>query len=165
MKNDAEERAVKAILHNKKPLTVVKNLQKDENYKSAMVAMVQKIMNKETTILVSKKSDIFRNNNCNSNEHYAMDFSWETMNEGAKKCAPVVYSSLCGILNEQNKNIPIMMTALAILLYGRSRVVNKIQCILGLVLDKSGLTKEVIANINQFAMSSGLNEKVFLCVH
>lgn len=47
-----------------------------------------------------------------------------------------------------------MMTAAAVLLYGRSQRQNQLQYILGQVLDKCGLTKEVFFVKNMFCVDS-----------
>lgn len=141
IKDTATQYALKAILNNRKEETVMKNFAKNEKCKEAMLIVMKKEIKKETNSLVGKKSNIFkRNSPCD-----LKGLDWIAMNDELKIASPYLHHLLSSVLDiEQKKNIPIFMTAVSVLLYGRSQLRNMVQSILGLVLDKCGLTKEVI---------------------
>lgn len=64
--------------------------------------------------------------------------------------------------SEKKQNLPVLITSLAVLFYGRSRSVNQLQYTLGLTLDKCGLSKEglkILHDLGITVASSTINKE------
>lgn len=111
-----------------------------------MLHLVEKELNLEVIELL-KHTEIELFQGHASNNEKLLQFDWKQKEESLRNKAPFFHEILRTVLNPKQKKdkqfIPQMMTAAAVLLYGtcRSQRQNQLQYILGLVLDKSGLTK------------------------
>lgn len=110
-----------------------------------MLHLVEKELNLEVIeLLKHTEMEIFQGHA--SNNEKLLQFDWKQKEESLRNKAPFLHGILRTVLNPKQKKdkqfIPHMMTAAAVLLYGRSQRQNQLQYILGLVLDKCGLTKE-----------------------
>jgi hypothetical protein len=138
-----EKAALKAMLNNKSPSTVMKHFRKNEKYKTAMLDVIKKEIEKEICILVKRNGEVFQNQSTQN----LLAFDWIAVYEEFKVKAPILHSVFCGAAAVdlgKKKKLPSMITSASILLYTRSQNLNQLQYIMGLIADKCGLTKEVM---------------------
>lgn len=112
-----------------------------------MLHLVEKELNLEVIELL-KHTEIELSQGYALNNEKLLQFDWKQKEKSLRNKAPCFHEILRTVLNPKQKKkdkqfIPQLMTAAAVLLYGRSQRQNQLQYILGLVLDKCGLTKEV----------------------
>lgn len=120
-----------------------------------MLHLVEKELNLEVIELLNHTEiELFQGHA--SNNEKLLQFDWKQKEESLRNKAPFFHEILRTVLNPKQKKdkqfIPQMMIAAAVLLYGRSQRQNQLQYILGLVLDKCGLTKEVFCVKNIFCV-------------
>jgi hypothetical protein len=140
IKDESIKAALKSVFNNRSPHAVLKNFCKADNYKAAMIQLCSKELEKEIDQIVSRKGKLLKTKDCES----LMDFNWVFVEKVLKQEAPKLYMIFSNLINlEKKENLPVLITSLAVLLYGRSRTVSQLQHILGLTMDKCGLTKEV----------------------
>lgn len=120
-----------------------------------MLHLVEKELNLEVIELLKHTEIELFQGHASKNEKL-LQFDWKQKEESLRNKAPFFHEILRTVLNPKKKKdkqfIPQMMTAAAVLLYGRSQRQNQLQYILGLVLDKCGLTKEVFFVKNIFCV-------------
>ena len=140
IREDAIKSAMKSLFHNRTPLAIMKNFSKNYLYKDAILKTCVLDLKKEINHLVSKNCNIFKTKDAES----MMSFKWSSVQDRFKAEAPSVYFVLSSIFDLQHHDhLPIFLASFAVLLYGQSRTVNQLQFILGIILDKCGLSKEV----------------------
>lgn len=141
--NENEKSALKAILNNGSASSVIKHLAKDGKYRQAMTSTVQKVVQKEVMQVLRRNGNIFRLADCTD----LKNFQWQLISDSLRCKMPVFMSIIdCVLPVSKNKSLTLVITAISILLYGRSQLLNEVQVLLGMVLDSCGLTKEVIYN-------------------
>ncbi|KAK3085431.1 hypothetical protein FSP39_003218 [Pinctada imbricata] len=138
---ESTKAAIKSILNNRSTTAVMKNFCKNSAYRDAMLHVCCMELKKEIDSVVSKKSDLLK-----SDIESLTDFNWAFIAGKLRKEAPNLYKLFnefvtCNSKKESDK-LPVVITSLSVLLYGRSRSMNQLQLALGLILDKCGLTKE-----------------------
>lgn len=94
---------------------------------------------KEVAELVKNRSDVLKL--CNVSD--MLHFNQKTIAEKLQQKVPVLYELLDSIIPEKRRKSMFLLTSLAVLLYGRSQRLNLVQFIIGLVLQKCGLSKQV----------------------
>lgn len=105
-----------------------------------MLEVVQKAVNNELSHISSLESDLFKGHA--SNNERLLHFDWQTTGQKLQCQAPYLYSIFSKSISlNPKKNVSCMLTSLCVLLYGRSQKLSLLQYILGLTLDKCGLTK------------------------
>lgn len=156
IREDNLKSALKALLNNSSPRAVLKHFQANNLYKTEMLHLVEKELNLEVIeLLKHNEIELFQGHA--SNNEKLLQFDWKQREESLRNKAPFFHEILRTVLNPKQKKkdkqfIPQLMTAAAVLLYGRSQRQNQLQYILGLVLDKCGLTKEVFFVKNIFCV-------------
>lgn len=97
-------------------------------------------LKKEIDSVVSNKSDVLK---CRNSENL-INFDWSVVESNLKQDSPNLFLIMSNLMDSEKKqNLPVLITSLAVLFYGRSRSVNQLQYTIGLTLDKCGLSKEV----------------------
>ena len=104
-----------------------------------MIKAVTKEIVKEVEELVRNRSDLLQVS-ANSD---LIDFCWTVISEKLKQKVPILFKILSNVMLEKSKNSIYLLTAMAVLLYGRSNRLNLMQFIFGLVFHKNGLSKQV----------------------
>ena len=90
-----------------------------------------------------------RNTSLLENKAYAYlnEIKWTEIAEDLKRCCPTWWAILAAVVGEGNKSPndheSIMCFSSAILIFHRSQRMSRIQHVLGLILDNSGITDEV----------------------
>lgn len=131
------------MLYNKHPATVMKHYRKNVKYKTAMLNVVKKEIQKEISVLVKRNEDVFQNRSAEN----LLNFDWMDIFHQFQVKAPFLHSIFCGAADvdlQSKKKVPSMITSAAVLLYTRSQGLNQLQYIIGLIADKCGMTKEVL---------------------
>lgn len=143
IKEEHEQAALKSLLNNASPRAVLKNLSLNENYKKEMFDIVKNVILNEIKHISKKDSEIFKGHA--SNNEKLIKFDWKCTSQQLQLKAPYLYSVFSSVVGlQKKKNLPQMLTSLAVLLYGRSQTINQLQYILGLILQKCGLNREVL---------------------
>jgi len=133
---------LKAIFNNTPPKTVITNLSKSDLYKGEMLKFVQKEISNEVLQILRKESELFQGHS--SDTENLLFYEWKQKGELLKREAPYFYAILSDVIClDEGTDLPRMLTAAAVLLYGRSQRQSQLQYILGLAMKKCGLTKEV----------------------
>ncbi|XP_048763890.2 uncharacterized protein LOC125671936 isoform X1 [Ostrea edulis] len=141
IKEEHEQAALKSLLNNASPRAVLKNLSLNENYKKEMFDIVKNVILNEIKHISKKDSEIFKGHA--SNNEKLIKFDWKCTSQQLQLKAPYLYSVFSSVVGlQKKKNLPQMLTSLAVLLYGRSQTINQLQYILGLILQKCGLNRE-----------------------
>ena len=97
-----------------------------------MIKAVTKEIVREVEELVRNRSDLL-NVSANSD---LIDFCWTVISEKLKQKVPILFKILNNVMLEKSKNSIYLLTAMAVLLYGRSNRLNLMQFIFGLVQTK-----------------------------
>lgn len=141
IKDETEKSAIKALFNNKDPDTIIKHLMKSKKYADAIVGVVSKQIEKELSQIVKQKEvQTLKVQNTND----LLKFDWTTVEKDLTTKLPSLMTILDHCINLKKKHrLAHLLTAVSVLLYGRSQRLNKIQMLLGLLLDQCGLSKEV----------------------
>ena len=144
IKEEHEKAALKSLLNNALPRAVLRNFSLCENYKREMLDIVKSVIQDEIKQLSKNDCEIFKGNG--SNNEKLINFDMKHTSQQLQLKAPYLYqifSSATCILLQEKKNLPQMLSSIAVLLYGRSQTTNRLQYILGLT-QKCGLNREVL---------------------
>lgn len=143
IKEEHEQAAIKSMLNNASTKAVIKNFSQKENCRKEMLDIVNNVITNEIKEISKNNCELFKEHVSNSEK---LTFDWERKSQLLQQKAPYLLSvfsnAIC--LREKQQNLPQMLTALAVLLYGRSQNMNQLQYILGFNLQKRGLNREVI---------------------
>ncbi|XP_062581802.1 uncharacterized protein LOC134243566 isoform X2 [Saccostrea cucullata] len=131
----------------------------DEEDKSTQTQIVTKIagadlcaqkLKKEIDCVVSKKSDLLK---CKKSESMR-NLDWSVVESKLKEGIPHLFTIMSSLIDVKKKqNLPVLIMSIGVLLYGRSRSVNQLQYILGLTLDKCGVSKEGLKILHDLGIS------------
>ncbi|XP_078311822.1 uncharacterized protein LOC111117593 [Crassostrea virginica] len=161
IKEEHEKAALKSLLNNASPRAVLRNFSLCENYKREMLDIVKSVIQDEIKQLSKNDCEIFKGNG--SNNEKLINFDMKHTSQQLQLKAPYLYQIFSSaILLQEKKNLPQMLSSIAVLLYGRSQTTNRLQYILGLTLQKCGLNREGINIIHDLGMSvssSSLHKK------
>lgn len=142
VKDEVEQAALKSILNHASPRAVLENLSRNECYRNEMLEIVKKVVQSEIKQISKKNSDIFKGHA--SNNEKLVKFDWKCTSQKLQVQAPFLYSTFSSIVGlQKKKKLPMMLTSISLILYGRSQTMNQLQYILGLILQKCGLNREV----------------------
>ncbi|XP_061187058.1 uncharacterized protein LOC133195217 [Saccostrea echinata] len=109
-----------------------------------------KKLKKEIDCVVSKKSDLLK---CKKSESM-MNLDWSFVESKLKEGIPYLFTIMSSLIDVKKKqNLPVLIMSIGVLLYGRSRSVNQLQYILGLTLDKCGVSKEGLKILHDLGIS------------
>lgn len=126
------------MLNNASTKAVLKNFSQKENCRKEMLGIVNNVITREIKEISKNDCELFK---------LSFDWhDWERESQLLQQKAPYLFSLLSNVicLREKQQNLPPMLTALAVLLYGRSQNMNQLQYKLGFNLQKCGLNREVI---------------------
>ena len=125
---------------------MLRNLCQHEPYRWEVLEMVRNAIQEEIKQIAKEDCDLYKGQA--SNCDHSCEFDWQhTQNELQLK-APYLYSVFSSaICLHEKKNLKQMLTSIAVLLYGRSQIMNQLQFVLGLILHKYGLSKRVIITV------------------
>ena len=126
------------MLNNASTKAVLKNFSQKENCRKEMLGIVNNVITSEIKEISKNDGELFK---------LSFDWhDWERESQLLQRKAPYLFSVLSNVicLREKQQNLPPMLTALAVLLYGRSQNMNQLQYKLGFNLQKCGLNREVI---------------------
>ena len=123
---------IKQVLNNKK--ISMRALSKYSNMRDEMLTVVKQKIKSEMNELAKKSNTILKSSNEN-----LMNFDTKNTVLYLKEKAPYLHSTLNCLV----KNDTFISTAASILMYGHSQKLSQLQHIVGLALDRCGLTKEV----------------------
>lgn len=126
------------MLNNASTKAVLKNFSQKENCRKEMLGIVNNVITSEIKEISKSDCELFK---------LSFDWhDWERESQLLQQKAPYLFSVLSNVicLREKQQNLPPMLTALAVLLYGRSQNMNQLQYKLGFNLQKCGLNREVI---------------------
>lgn len=126
------------MLNNASTKAVLKNFSQKENCRQEMLGIVNNVITSEIKEISKNDCELFK---------LSFDWhDWERESQLLQQKAPYLFSVLSNVicLREKQQNLPPMLTALAVLLYGRSQNMNQLQYKLGFNLQKCGLNREVI---------------------
>lgn len=126
------------MLNNASIKAVLKNFSQKENCRKEMLGIVNNVITSEIKEISKSDCELFK---------LSFDWhDWERESQLLQQKAPYLFSVLSNVicLREKQQNLPPMLTALAVLLYGRSQNMNQLQYKLGFNLQKCGLNREVI---------------------
>lgn len=126
------------MLNNASTKAVLKNFSQKENCRKEMLGIVNNVITSEIKEISKCDCELFK---------LSFDWhDWEHESQLLQQKAPYLFSVLSNVicLREKQQNLPPMLTALAVLLYGRSQNMNQLQYKLGFNLQKCGLNREVI---------------------
>lgn len=126
------------MLNNASTKAVLKNFSQKENCRKEMLGIVNNVITSEIKEISKNDCELFK---------LSFDWhDWEHESQLLQQKAPYLFSVLSNVicLREKQQNLPPMLTALAVLLYGRSQNMNQLQYKLGFNLQKCGLNREVI---------------------
>jgi hypothetical protein len=106
-----------------------------------MLNIVNNAIGKEIKEISKKDSEVLKGHASNSEK--LLRFDWKCVSQQLHDKAPYLSSVFSNAIALNKKNLPQMLTSIAVLLYGRSQTTNQLQYILGLTLQKCGLNREV----------------------
>lgn len=129
------------MLNNASTKAVLKNFSQKENCRKEMLGIVNNVITSEIKEISKSDCELFK---------LSFDWhDWEHESQLLQQKAPYLFSVLSNVIclrekQQKQQNLPQMLTALAVLLYGRSQNMNQLQYKLGFNLQKCGLNREVI---------------------
>lgn len=131
------------MLNNASTKAVIKNFSQNQNCRKEMLDIVNNVITNEIKEISKNDCELFKEHASNSEK---LTFDWGCKSQLLQQKAPYLFSvfSNAVCLREKQQNLPQMLTALAVLLYGRSQNMNQLQYILGFNLQKCGFNREVI---------------------
>lgn len=142
VKDEVEQAALKSILNHASPRAVLENLSRNKCYRKEMLEIMIKVVQSEIKQISKKNSDIFKGHA--SNNEKLVKFDWKCTSQKLQVQAPFLYSTFSSIVGlQKKKKLPMMLTSISLILYGKSQTMNQLQYILGLILQKCGLNREV----------------------
>ncbi|XP_061170636.1 uncharacterized protein LOC133180041 [Saccostrea echinata] len=116
----------------------------------ALFQLCVKKMKKEIDCVVNKKSALLK---CKKSESM-MNLDWSFVESKLKEGIPYLFTIMSSLIDVKKKqNLPVLIMSIGVLLYGRSRSVNQLQYILGLTLDKCGVSKEGLKILHDLGIS------------
>lgn len=152
IKEEHEQAAIKSMLNNASTKAVIKNFSQKENCRKEMLDIVNNVITNEIKEISKNNCELFKEHVSNSEK---LTFDWERKSQLLQQKAPYLLSvfsnAIC--LREKQQNLPQMLTALAVLLYGRSQNMNQLQYILGFNLQKRGLNRESLNFFHDLGIS------------
>lgn len=159
VREESIKAAIKSLFNNRSPHAVLKNFCKDAKYREALFKLCVTELKKEIDSVVSNKSDVLK---CRNSENL-INFDWSVVESNLKQDSPNLFLIMSNLMDSEKKqNLPVLITSLAVLFYGRSRSVNQLQYTLGLTLDKCGLSKEglkILHDLGITVASSTINKE------
>lgn len=129
------------MLNNASTKAVLKNFSQKENCRKEMLGIVNNVITSEIKEISKNDCELFK---------LSFDWhDWEHESQLLQQKAPYLFSVLSNVIclrekQQKQQNLPQMLTALGVLLYGRSQNMNQLQYKLGFNLQKCGLNREVI---------------------
>lgn len=117
-----------------------------------MLDIVNNAITNEIKEISKNDCELFKDNASSSEK---LTFDWERKSQHLQEKAPYLFSVFSNVvcLREKQQNLPQMMTAMAVLLYGRSHNMNQLQYIIGFTLKKCGLSKESVNIFHDLGIS------------
>ncbi|XP_056017062.1 uncharacterized protein LOC130046638 [Ostrea edulis] len=161
IKEEHEQAVLKSLLNNASPRKVLKNLSLNENYKKETFEIVKNVILNEIKHISKKDNEIVKGHASNNEQLIIFDLKCTSQQLQLK--APYLYSVFSSVVGlQKKKNLPHMLTSLAVLLYGRSHTINQLQYILGLILQKCDLNREgmnIIHDLGRTISPTSLHKK------
>ena len=137
--DNVDKAVVRNIMNAGTHHAVIKHLSKKESYRNEFTKFVGKQITNEVAQLSKRSSTSFKVTSVDD----LIGFKWEDQLKTINEKLPTLSNVLRSVVLGKKKKEFRLAVAVSILLYTRCQFLNLLQFVLGLVLDSSGLNKQV----------------------